>query len=179
MFQSRAYIERRHGKTGTDRAYYLSQLAQEYRTTDSQEAKQQVLANLANFAYDPINYNTLWDLQVVDMFLDALTDNDPLLREFGVGGLANICLEPRHHEYIMSQPIFRHNIAKCLDTEYSLNTKVNAMTALMQLITAENYTTILTDELRTQLQKLQMDDQPVQARNMASLFLLDYYHQPC
>lgn len=90
MFQSRAYIERRHGKTGTDRAYYLSQLAQEYKTTDSQgkfglfllsspitslhenwhtEAKQQVLANLANFAYDPINYNTLWDLQVVDMFL--------------------------------------------------------------------------------------------------------------
>lgn len=33
------------------------------------EAKQQVLANLANFAYDPINFNMLWDLKVVDLFL--------------------------------------------------------------------------------------------------------------
>ncbi|CAO3656698.1 unnamed protein product [Mucor fragilis] len=130
MFQSKAYIERRHGKTGTDRAYYLNQLVQEYKTTESQ----------ANFAYDPINYNTLYNLRVVDLFLDALTDSDLLLREFGVGGLANICLEPRHHEYIMSQPVFRHNIVECLKTEHSLNTKVNAMTTLMQLITAENYT---------------------------------------
>lgn len=36
MFQSKAYIERRHGKTGTDRAYYLNQLVQEYKTTESQ-----------------------------------------------------------------------------------------------------------------------------------------------
>ncbi|KAL9555569.1 hypothetical protein MBANPS3_002289 [Mucor bainieri] len=202
MFQSKAYIERRHGKTGTDRAYYLNQLAQEYKSTESKgefgvladlqchhltcngytqhtEAKQQVLANLANFAYDPINYNTLWDLHVVDLLLDALTDSDPLLREFGVGGLANICLEPRHHEYIMSQPAFRHNIVQCLKTELSLNTKVNAMTTLMQLITAENYTTILTDELRLHLQRIQTDKQQVQASNMAALFLLDYYHQPC
>ncbi|KAG2203164.1 hypothetical protein INT46_001431 [Mucor plumbeus] len=177
MFQSKSYIERRHGKTGTDRAYYLKKLVQEYETTDSKEAKQQVLANLANFAYDPINYNTLWDLHAIDLFLASLTDIDPLLREFGVGGLANICLEPRHHEYIMSQPTFRRNIVNCLDTQYSLNTKVNAMTTLMQLITAENYTTILTDELKTNLEKIQMDYQHVQAKNMASLFLLDYYHQ--
>ncbi|KAL0142845.1 armadillo repeat-containing protein 7 [Mucor lusitanicus] len=179
MFQSKAYIERRHGKTGTDRAYYLNQLVQEYKTTESKEAKQQVLANLANFAYDPINYNTLWDIHVVDLFLDALTDSDPLLREFGAGGLANICLEPRHHEYITSQPIFRRNIVQCLKTEYSLNTKVNAMTTLMQLITAENYTTILTDELRQHLLQLQADKQQVQVSNMAALFLLDYYHQSC
>jgi hypothetical protein len=91
MFQSKSYIERRHGKTGTDRAYYLKKLVQEYETTDSKgnflinfiqkkkkviftidvylEAKQQVLANLANFAYDPINYNTLWDLHAIDLFL--------------------------------------------------------------------------------------------------------------
>ena len=35
MFQSKSYIERRHGKTGTDRAYYLKKLVQEYETTDS------------------------------------------------------------------------------------------------------------------------------------------------
>ncbi|CEP15764.1 hypothetical protein [Parasitella parasitica] len=157
MFQSKDYIERRHGKTGTDRATYLKQLVQEYETTDDKgdllhvcimkwpsthttlEAKQQVLANLANFAYDPINYNTLWDLHAVNLFLTSLTDSDPLLREFGIGGLANICLEPRHHEYILSQPGFRRNIIRCLNTQFTLNTKVNAMTTLMQLITAENY----------------------------------------
>lgn len=35
MFQSKGYIERRHGKTGTDRAYYLKKLVQEYETTDN------------------------------------------------------------------------------------------------------------------------------------------------
>lgn len=34
MFQSEAYIERRHGKNGTDRAYYLTQLVQEYTATE-------------------------------------------------------------------------------------------------------------------------------------------------
>lgn len=33
MFQSKEYIERRHGKTGTDRAYFLNQLTNEYKTT--------------------------------------------------------------------------------------------------------------------------------------------------
>jgi len=33
------------------------------------EAKYQVLANLANFAYDPINYDWLFELNVVDLFI--------------------------------------------------------------------------------------------------------------
>ena len=33
------------------------------------ESKLQVLANLANFAYDPINYEHLRKLNVVDLFL--------------------------------------------------------------------------------------------------------------
>lgn len=28
-----------------------------------------MLANLANFAYDPVNYDILWDLNVIDLFL--------------------------------------------------------------------------------------------------------------
>ncbi|KAI8984407.1 hypothetical protein BDF20DRAFT_387587 [Mycotypha africana] len=92
MFQSKGYIERRHGKNGTDRAYHLKQLVQEYKTTNNKEAKQQVLANLANFAYDPINYDSLWDLKVIDLFLEATSNADQLLQEFGLGGIANICL---------------------------------------------------------------------------------------
>lgn len=38
-------------------------------TYENVEAKQQVLANLANFAYDPINYDSLWNLYAIDLFL--------------------------------------------------------------------------------------------------------------
>ena len=33
------------------------------------EAKLQVLANLANFAYDPINYEYIRHLKIIDLFL--------------------------------------------------------------------------------------------------------------
>ncbi|KAI9345747.1 hypothetical protein BD770DRAFT_463281 [Pilaira anomala] len=142
MFQSKEYILKKHGKTGTDRPYYLKQLTNEYKTTDKQDAKQQVLANLANFAYDPINFNSLWDLEVVDLFLKvgAITNQDPLLQEFGMGGLANICLEKRHYEYITSKTTFINNIINCINPKNGTNLIMNAMTTLMQLITEENYT---------------------------------------
>ncbi|GAA5802791.1 hypothetical protein HPULCUR_008266 [Helicostylum pulchrum] len=140
MFQSKEYILKKHGQNGTDRAYYLKQLTEEYKKTDKQEAKQQVLANLANFAYDPINFNMLWDLQVVDLFLEATTSKDPLLQEFGMGGLANICLEKRHYGYITSKASFINDIKNCIDPTFPSNTIVNAMTTLIQLITEENYT---------------------------------------
>ncbi|KAM6164292.1 armadillo repeat-containing protein 7 isoform 2-T2 [Rhynchocyon petersi] len=44
---------------------YLQALVTEFQETESQDAKEQVLANLANFAYDPSNYQYLRQLQVV------------------------------------------------------------------------------------------------------------------
>lgn len=212
MFQSKAYIERRHGKNSANRSEYLEQLINEYKTTKDKGicllcvqnindlqfmyvvAKQQVLAHLANFAYDPINYDHLWNFYAVNLFLEAITDPDPLLREFGMGGLANICLEPRHYEYIMSQPSFRQNIISCLDNTWTKNIKVNAMTALMLLITEENYSgknvywnyyiffllmliiVLLTDELKNRLLNIKNNDKDKQTTMLASLFLADYYH---
>lgn len=49
------------------------------------EAKEQVLANLANFAYDPKNYEYLRQLQVLDLFLDMLTEDNETLVEFAIG----------------------------------------------------------------------------------------------
>lgn len=49
------------------------------------EAKEQVLANLANFAYDPSNYEYLRQLQVLDLFLDMLTEDNETLVEFAMG----------------------------------------------------------------------------------------------
>ncbi|XP_059937542.1 armadillo repeat-containing protein 7 isoform X4 [Mesoplodon densirostris] len=42
---------------------YLQALVTEFQATESQDAKEQVLANLANFAYDPSNYQYLRQLQ--------------------------------------------------------------------------------------------------------------------
>lgn len=49
------------------------------------EAKEQVLANLANFAYDPKNMEHLKELQVTDLFLDMLTEENENFVEFGLG----------------------------------------------------------------------------------------------
>lgn len=51
----------------------------------SSEAKEQVLANLANFAYDPKNIDYLKELQVIDLFLDMLTEENENFVEFGMG----------------------------------------------------------------------------------------------
>lgn len=51
----------------------------------SSEAKEQVLANLANFAYDPNNMEYLKELQVTDLFLDMLTEKNENFVEFGMG----------------------------------------------------------------------------------------------
>lgn len=51
----------------------------------SLEAKEQVLSNLANFAYDPKNMEYLRELQVLDLFLDMLTEENENFVEFGIG----------------------------------------------------------------------------------------------
>uniref|UniRef100_A0A669QJG2 Armadillo repeat containing 7 n=1 Tax=Phasianus colchicus TaxID=9054 RepID=A0A669QJG2_PHACC len=67
------------------RLEYLQALVTEFQVTDSPEAKQQVLANLANFAYDPRNYEHLRQLQVLDLFLDMLAEDNETLVEFAMG----------------------------------------------------------------------------------------------
>lgn len=55
-----------------------------------------MLANLANFAYDPINYEYLRTLNVLQLFLDCLSDTDPLQVEFAIGGLCNAALDKQN-----------------------------------------------------------------------------------
>ncbi|KAF6298021.1 armadillo repeat containing 7 [Rhinolophus ferrumequinum] len=63
---------------------YLQALVTEFQETESQNAKEQVLANLANFAYDPSNYQYLRQLQVLDLFLDSLSEENETLVEFAI-----------------------------------------------------------------------------------------------
>lgn len=57
------------------------------------EAKLQVLANLANFAYDPVNYSYIRDVGVLDIFLYVLK-NETIGRliRYAIAGVCNLCL---------------------------------------------------------------------------------------
>ncbi|KAI7865785.1 hypothetical protein BDF14DRAFT_969571 [Spinellus fusiger] len=171
----------RHAKnSASDRESYLRQLVQEYTVTKHLNAKQEILANLGNFAYDPMNYGWLWKLNVVTLFLDALFNEDRLLREFGMGGLANICLDPRHHAYITSEPAFLHSIMACLYEESGKHTKtmlVNSMTLLMLMIDFSSQQVILTPKLQQRLHVLQQEYGSAQISVLASLFLEDYFRE--
>ena len=65
------------------------------------EAKEQVLANLANFAYDPINYEYLRKLNIIDLFLDQLSEENTNFVQFGLGGLCNLALGKCAAVYIL------------------------------------------------------------------------------
>ncbi|KAJ8944894.1 hypothetical protein NQ314_009350 [Rhamnusium bicolor] len=54
------------------------------------KAKQQTLANLANFAYDPVNYEYMKQLHLIDLFLAQLSEDSEELIHFALSGLCNI-----------------------------------------------------------------------------------------
>ncbi|KAM4673016.1 armadillo repeat-containing protein 7 isoform 1-T1 [Amazona ochrocephala] len=100
------------------------------------EAKEQVLANLANFAYDPRNYEHLRQLQVLDLFLDVLSERSDTLVEFAIGGLCNLCLDKMNKDYILEangvEPIIN-----CLSSANE-ETVMSAVTTLMYLTTPQS-----------------------------------------
>ncbi|KAK2147721.1 hypothetical protein LSH36_539g01000 [Paralvinella palmiformis] len=82
MFSTQEYLDKKTGPYGIGRFSYLQSLVTEFQDTDSEEAKLQVLANLTNFAYDPINYEYIRHLKIIDLFLDitAVPVVDAMLR---------------------------------------------------------------------------------------------------
>ncbi|NXK96303.1 ARMC7 protein, partial [Formicarius rufipectus] len=139
------------------------------------EAKEQVLANLANFAYDPKNYEYLRQLQVLDLFLDMLTEDNETLVEFAMGGLCNLCLDKTNKEYILEangvEPIIN-----CLSSSNE-ETVVSAVTTLMFLTTPQSrpQTTalpVVECMLRFSLSANR------RLSNLASVFLEDYCSPP-
>jgi len=54
------------------------------------DSKHQVLANLANFAYDPVNYQHIRTQKVIDLFIEQLASDDNQLIAFAAAGLCNL-----------------------------------------------------------------------------------------
>uniref|UniRef100_A0A8C3P5E9 Armadillo repeat-containing protein 7 n=1 Tax=Cyanoderma ruficeps TaxID=181631 RepID=A0A8C3P5E9_9PASS len=157
------------------RLEYLQALVTEFQVTDSTEAKEQVLANLANFAYDPSNYEYLRQLQVLDLFLDMLTEDNENLVEFAMGGLCNLCLDKTNKEYILEasgvEPII-----SCLSSSNE-ETVMSAVTALMFLTTPRSRAQTTALPVVECMLRFSLSAN-TRLSNLASIFLQDYCSPP-
>jgi len=84
----------RTGRSGTPRDKYLQDLVSQFQNATDEESKEKIAANLANFAYDPFNYAFMRQLNVLELFLDCITEPNERLIEFGIGGICNSCVDP-------------------------------------------------------------------------------------
>lgn len=124
MFSTPYSLKKRTGKFDLERGPYLRQLVDEYRADETdEEKKEQVLANLGNFAYDPINYEYFRRFNVIDIFLENLNEyrsscqrkqhfNLNLLA-FSVAAICNLCLDHKNKVYLLKQDALRL-VAYCL-----------------------------------------------------------------
>ncbi|WCJ20569.1 ARM repeat superfamily protein [Euphorbia peplus] len=94
MFTNNQRQEERIGKYGTPRLQYLQELVSQFQNSNDEETKERIVANLANFSYDPYNFTFLRQLNVLELFLDCLTEPNEKLVEFGIGGICNSSADP-------------------------------------------------------------------------------------
>ncbi|XP_039595262.1 armadillo repeat-containing protein 7 [Polypterus senegalus] len=162
---------RRSGTQEDDRLEYLQALVTEFQDTDSQDAKEQVLANLANFSYDPSNYEYLRQLQVIDLFLDMLTEENENFVEFGIGGLCNLCLDKTNKEYILQNGGLKLVIS-CLSSPNE-ETVLSAVTTLMYLMTPDSRQDITAPPVVECMLRFSLSANK-RLSNLAGVFLQDY-----
>nr|CAD7399219.1 unnamed protein product [Timema cristinae] len=171
MFSRPEQLIKRTGKKGVGRHEYLQQLVNEFQDTDSLEAKLQVLANLVNFAYDPINYEFLRQLKVLDLFLDQLSEDDTSLVRFSLAGLCNLCLDTENKDYIIHSGGVRL-VTGCLSSADE-ETVLNAITTLMYLVTPLSKSDITSPQVIECMLRFSTS-RNARLRNLAMVFLEDY-----
>ncbi|XP_070782787.1 armadillo repeat-containing protein 7 [Enoplosus armatus] len=161
---------RKGSSEGSDRFEYLQTLVTEFQDTDSEEAKEQVLANLANFAYDPKNMEYLRELQVTDLFLDMLTEENDNLVEFGMGGLCNLSMDRECRDIIL-QSSGISLVTNCLSSRRE-ETVLSAITILMNLTTPSSRSAITDPAILQCMLRFSLSESP-RLRNLAAVFLQD------
>ncbi|XP_074315876.1 uncharacterized protein LOC141652154 [Silene latifolia] len=103
MFTNDKRQAERTGKHGTPRQQHLQTLVTQFQDPNlSIQTKEKLLSNLANFAYDPYNYSYLRDLNVLELFIDCLSEPNQRLVEFAAGGICNAAADPVNARIIVS-----------------------------------------------------------------------------
>ncbi|XP_039198841.1 armadillo repeat-containing protein 7 [Crotalus tigris] len=156
---------------GLGRLEYLQALVTEFQVTDNSDAKEQVLANLANFAYDPQNYEYLRQLRVLDLFLDMLTEDNDNLVEFALGGLCNLCLDKINKDYILEAGGVSA-VVNCLASANE-ETVLSAVTTLMYLSTPQSRQEITVLPVIECMLRFSLSTNR-RLKNLATIFLEDY-----
>lgn len=158
----------------SDRFAHLQNLVTEFQDTDCENAKEQVLANLANFAYDPRNMDDLMKLQVTELFLDMLTEENENFVEFGIGGLCNMSMDCKSRDAILSSGGIEL-VKNCLSSRRD-ETVLSAITTLMSLTTALSRSQTTDEAVVDCMVRLSLSDNP-RMRSLATVFLEDYCNE--
>lgn len=156
-----------------NRYKYLLDLVTEFQESDHLEDKLQVLGNLANFAYDPINHDFLKQVGAIDLFIDNLAENHIQITQFSLTGISNLCANADLVEFILSR--FGHEvIANCLlslDTE----TVLASLTCLYYL--AFDHRDIIDQQLIKCVSSLRNSSEK-RLQVLATVFLEDFESRP-
>jgi len=171
MYHSKENVTEKGKKSGRGRFEYLQTLVTEFQDCDKEESKIQILANLANFAYDPLNYEYLRKLNVIDLFIDMLDEDSDQKVEFAIGGLCNITADMENKEYVLQNDGI-NAVVGCLSS-HNEETVLNAITTLMNLITPESKEEITSEEITNCMRKLMESTNP-RLKNLATIFVEDY-----
>ncbi|KAH7692852.1 Armadillo-like helical-containing protein [Dioscorea alata] len=169
MFTNDRRQAERTGRHGTPRSQYLQELVTQFQNTNNEEAKEKIVAHLANFAYDPYNYAFLRQLNVLELFLDCITEPNEKLVEFGIGGICNACADPANAAVVFQCggiPL----VIQCLSSP-ARNTVNYALGALYYLCNGSFKEEILKPEVVELIEKYAATDTSVSFRNLANAFL--------
>ncbi|KAL9895398.1 LOW QUALITY PROTEIN: uncharacterized protein ACN2A1_006108 [Glossina fuscipes fuscipes] len=135
MYSSHNYLKRKTPETGVNRQEFIAHLIEEYYTTTNVEAQEQVSANLANFAYDPINWDYLKSAEGLKLFVELLQTPNENLQLYGIAGLCNICLDKQSHDFILQKAHLKFIQTLLVKTE-NLEITLNILTLIYQLLTS-------------------------------------------
>ena len=187
MFATPKSLEKRTGKSDVDRPTYLTQLIEEYHCHETTEEKKlQVLANLGNFGYDPINYEFFRRLHVLDIFLNNIVlfydEKSVSIKtlEFSLGSICNLCNDIKNREYLLKKGLVKYVancLVKCHRNEDQAKQELILLNSIMILIFVCDETTI--DEIMDPDIVLVINQLTFSANktlsNLANVFIQDYY----
>ncbi|XP_050548941.1 armadillo repeat-containing protein 7-like isoform X2 [Daktulosphaira vitifoliae] len=171
MFHKPEQLIKRTPVDGVNRPEFLKLLVQEFRKTQSIEAKKQTLANLANFAYDPINYNYIRSERVIDLFLEQLNSSEKDLVRFAAAGLCNLANDSTNKDYIIGNGGIQ-SLERCLRLDEE-NIVLSVITTFMYLYTAEIKTDIVNPSIVGCIMHYAQSENP-RLKNVAKIFLDDF-----
>eukprot|EP00743_Colponemidia_sp_Colp-15_P008666 GILK01009433.1.p1 GENE.GILK01009433.1~~GILK01009433.1.p1 ORF type:complete len:173 (-),score=15.42 GILK01009433.1:433-951(-) len=149
MLASREHLRKRTGRFGTPRFDYLQQLVTEFQSTTNQADRAQILANLGNFAYDPINYEAFRKLNIIELFVDMLTDEPEDLKELAIAGLCNCCTDPKNAQIIVEAEGIGA-IVDCLTNENE-EIVLSSLSVLQWLLNPSTHKDIVTEQVKAAL----------------------------